>query len=312
MRPVSALRVAFAGTPEFALPTLEAIAASGHRLVAVFSQPDRGRGRGRRTTPSPVAARAQAMGLAVHKPPRFDDQAVGRLRDCGADVLVVVAYGLILPAAALAAPPHGAINVHASLLPRWRGAAPVARAIEAGDTATGVTIMQMDEGLDTGGVIDAHAVAIDWRDDAGSLAARLARIGAQRCVAVLDRMAGGRVAARPQQAAGACYARKLDKAEARIDWSADALAIARRIRAFSPWPVCWCEADGAMLRIHAARCTPIRDRAEPGSLRDDGRRVLVRCGDGWLELLRVQRAGGRAMDARDWRNGPGRDVRRLG
>ncbi len=308
--PGSRLRVAFAGTPAFAVKALDAIADSRHELVQVFTQPDRPAGRGRRLSPSPVAVRAGERGLPVARPERFDEMAHRQLRDCGADILVVVAYGLILPQTALDIPRLGAVNIHASLLPRWRGAAPIQRAIEAGDARTGVTIMQMDAGLDTGPILLSRAVEIGSDTTAGQLHDTLAALGATLVVEALDRLAAGQLPATPQ-AAGACYANKLNKQEARIRWQEPAAIIERRIRAFNPVPACWTLADGERLRVHAAALTGQPSDAEPGALREVDDRICVATGDQWLALRTLQRPGGRPVAAEDWWRNGGRRVQRL-
>jgi methionyl-tRNA formyltransferase len=299
-----ALRVVFAGTPEFAVPSLRAVA--GHsELLAVYTQPDRPAGRGRALTASPVKQAAQALGVPVLQPETLRDAAAQEaLRALAPDLLVVVAYGLILPKAVLEIPRYGCWNVHASLLPRWRGAAPIQRAIEAGDHETGVCLMQMARGLDTGPVLLRLTTPIAESDTGGSLHDRLAELGAQ---ALRDGLAllraGLRPLATPQADDGVSYAHKLDKAEARLDWAQPATALARKVRAFHPWPIAEAELDGERLRIHAALALPESSPAAPGSVVQAGREGIdIACGEGTLRLLTVQREGGKPLAARDYLN----------
>ena len=305
------MRIAFAGTPEFAVPPLAALQSSRHQLVGVLTQPDRPAGRGRKLATSAVKEFAMAHGVTVAQPATLRT-AEGRsaLASWQPDVLVVVAYGLILPTEALAVPRLGCINIHASLLPRWRGAAPVQRAILAGDALTGVTIMQMDAGLDTGPMLLRRELPISSTDDAQSLLASLAALGAPALLEVLDRLEAGTVVPQAQPAEGVGYAAKIDKAEARIDWRESALAIDRRIRAFRPWPVAETRFHGEQLRIHRAEVVVrglANSRGEvvaPGTilgLHDD--LLLVACGKDFLGIAELQRAGRRSMSAREFANG---------
>ncbi len=300
MATASGLAVVFAGTPAFALPSLEAIVASRHRVVAVFTQPDRPSGRGRALATGPVKARALELGLAVHQPETLKEAAVtSAVAALAPDVMVVVAYGLLLPSAILAAPRLGCLNVHASLLPRWRGAAPVARAIEAGDARTGVCIMRMEAGLDTGPVMLRRETPIGPHETAGELEARLAVEGGLAIVEALDLLAAGRAVFEPQDDADATWAAKLSKAEARLDWREPAALLARRVRALNPWPVAETTLDGAQLRIHEAEPEAGAGRGEvPGTiLRADAGGIAVLTGDGVLSLLRVQLPGRRVVAA---------------
>jgi methionyl-tRNA formyltransferase len=299
------LRVAFAGTPQFALPALAALASSPHRLVGVLTQPDRPSGRGRRTSPGPVKLAAQSYGLALAQPSSLrTEEGLAALRAWRPDVLVVVAYGLILPAAALELPPLGCINIHASLLPRWRGAAPIARAILAGDAQTGVTIMKMDAGLDTGPILLQRAVPIDRSATTGRLQEALASVGAGALLEALEQIAGGAAHPRPQPAEGATYAAKVEKAEALIDWGAGALDIERRVRAFDPWPVAETRSAGETLRIFAAHeLTNTLATAAAGTIiaaRRDG--IVVACGRGSLAITELQRAGRKRLSAAEFVN----------
>jgi len=296
------MRLVFAGTPEFAVPALRVAAATG-QLVGVYTQPDRPAGRGRQLTPSPVKVEANANNIPVFQPETLRDKdARAALAALEPDLMIVVAYGLILPPSVLAIPKSGCWNIHASLLPRWRGAAPIQRAIEAGDAETGVDLMQMEKGLDTGPVLLERRTPIGADETAGQLHDRLAELGAQVLREGLDRLrAGEPLASRPQAEDGVTYARKIDKAEARLDWSRPALELERRVRAFHPWPVCEAEVAGERLRVHAARALAIPHRAPPGTLLATTRDGIdIACGDGALRLLTVQREGGRAIPAASW------------
>ena len=295
----TSLAVVFAGTPDFAVPSLEAIAASRHRLAAVFTQPDRPSGRGRALIAGPVKERALALGLPLRQPDSLrEGDAAGAISSFNPDVMVVVAYGLLLPAAILAAPRLGCLNVHASLLPRWRGAAPVARAILAGDEMTGVCIMRMEEGLDTGPVMLCRQIAIGPRETAGELELRLAHEGAAALVAALDVLAAGRAEFEPQDQSAATYASKLTKAEARLDWRESAASLERRVRALNPRPVAETTLDGAQLRVHEAAVVATGRSAVPGTiLTADATGVVVMTGDGALALTRLQLPGRRIVTA---------------
>ncbi len=298
------LAVVFAGTPDFALPSLDAIAASRHRLVAVYTQPDRPAGRGRRLAASPVKQRALALGLPVMQPEAFRDSAAAvELSTHEPDVMVVVAYGLLLPPAILAVPRLGCLNVHASLLPRWRGAAPIARAIMAGDATTGVSIMRMEAGLDTGPLMRRSEFAIGARETAGELEMRLARAGASAMVAALDALAAGRASFEPQDPALATQAPKLGKSEARLDWRQPARVLERRIRAMNPRPVAETRLDGAQLRIFEADVVAAASGAVPGTiLRADAAGIVVMTGEHALALRRLQMPGRRAVTAAQFAN----------
>ena len=305
---MSPLRVVFAGTPDFAASSLAAVLDSEHEVVAVYTQPDRPAGRGRKLTPSPVKQLAQEHGLPVVQPASLkdaDDQA--ELAALNADVMVVVAYGLLLPQAVLDTPRLGCINVHASLLPRWRGAAPIQRAIEAGDSVSGVTIMQMDAGLDTGAMLYEVRTPITSRTTGGDLHDRLAIQGANALIHVLDNLDNGSLEATPQPEEGVTYAAKLSKAEAELDFSQPAEQLARKIRAFNPWPVAWCTLGNDRLRLLMASVEQgEQPPSPPGTLLEHGDDHLrIACGEQGQEVLcvsRAQRPGGKAMAVRDLLN----------
>ena len=303
----SRLRIVFAGTPDFAVPPLDALQEAGHALVAVYTQPDRPAGRGQALAASPVKRRALELGLRVEQPASLrSPEAAAALRTHDADLMVVVAYGLILPQSVLDLPRLGCWNIHASLLPRWRGAAPIQRAILAGDERTGITIMQMDAGLDTGPMLLVRETAIEPDDTGGSLHDRMAMLGAEAIVAAIDAFQRGQLQPRPQPAGGVTYADKLRKEEARIDWSEAAEAIARRVRAFNPWPVAETSWAGRQLRVWQAEplASPARQAdSPPGRVidaTDEG--IVVATGAGALRLTRVQLAGRRAVTAREFLN----------
>src|SRR5690606_15306981 len=298
------MRIVFAGTPEFAVPSLVA-AARRNEVVAVYTQPDRPAGRGRALTPSPVKRAAMERGIEVFQPESLKSQV---LRDALAalkpDLLVVVAYGLILPKSILSIPARGCWNVHASLLPRWRGAAPIQRAIEAGDTRTGACLMQMEAGLDTGPVLLSQPLDIGPEETGGQLHDRLAALGAQVLSDGLGLMrAGMRPVPKPQPAEGVTYAHKIDKAEAKLDWSQPATVLANKVRAFNPWPMAEAQVAGERLRIHAAVAIQAARDAAPGTLLAAGREGLdVACGEDALRIRTLQREGGKAITAADFLN----------
>jgi methionyl-tRNA formyltransferase len=300
------LKIIFAGTPEFAATALAALLTTSHQVLAVYTQPDRPAGRGRKLQLSPVKQLALQGGIEVRQPATLkdpDEQAA--LRELGADLMVVVAYGLLLPQAVLDAPRLGCINIHASVLPRWRGAAPIQRAILAGDHESGVTIMQMEAGLDTGPMLHTLKTPILRDDTGGSLHDRIAELGARALLESLDGIAEGSFIPQPQDDSLATYAGKLDKQEARIDWSRSALQIDRQVRAFNPWPVAQCDFQGRMMRIWQARSI---DRAMPGEARPgavlDANKagIDVATGDGVLRILELQMPGKRPLSAADFVN----------
>ena len=307
------LRIAFAGTPAFAVPSLEALLASEHDIAAVVTQPDRPAGRGRRLTAPPVKELAQAAGVAVLQPERLDAEALRAGVGQPLDALVVVAYGQRLDAELLGLPAWGAINVHASLLPRWRGAAPIARAILAGDGETGVSIMQMTAGLDAGPVLARAATPIGAAETAGALHDRLAGLGARALLDVLADPAGHFAAAEPQNPAAATHAAKLTRGEARIDWSDPAERIARAVRAFHPWPVAFTEFGDTTLRIHRAEALPAAAAAAPGTIVAAGSAGIdVAAGAGQLRLQEVQLAGRRTLPAAEFARARALPGERLG
>ena len=298
------LRIVFAGTPEFAVPSLRA-AAARNEVVAVYTQPDRPAGRGRQLSMSPVKVEALARGIPVFQPQDFKSpEARAQLAALQPDLMVVVAYGLILPSKVLAIPRLGCWNVHASLLPRWRGAAPIQRAIEAGDAVTGVCLMQMEKGLDTGPVLLSLSTPIGPEDTTPVLHDRLAELGAEVLGDGLGlARAGMRPVPQPQPAEGVTYARKLDKEESKLDFSRSAGELDRALRAFQPWPGGEAMIEGERLRIHAARALPLEHRQAPGTVLSANREGMdIACGQGALRLLRVQREGGRPISIGDYLN----------
>jgi methionyl-tRNA formyltransferase len=297
------MRIIFAGTPEFSVPALQALVAAGHEVVAVYTQPDRQAGRGRKTRPGPVKQCAQEHDLVIEQPATLKD-ASEQIKACAADVMVVVAYGLLLPPKILEIPVYGCLNIHASLLPRWRGAAPIHRAIEAGDKETGITIMQMDAGLDTGDILAKYPVNIEQTDTGQLLHDRLAETGAAAITEVQSKLAHCQKNADPQQQEASSYARKISKDEGHIDWSEDCEVIERRIRAFNPWPGTQTCYNDIKLRLSQAECIPKDSEANPGTiLSADRSGILIACGKGVLRINKLQRPGGKALSAADFLNG---------
>jgi len=306
------LRLVFAGTPDFAATALKSLLQTDHQVVAVYSQPDRPSGRGRKLVPGPVKQVALSAGIPVFQPRTLKTtEAQEELRALNADVMIVAAYGLILPPQVLAIPRYGCLNIHASLLPCWRGAAPVQRAIAAGDRQTGITIMQMDAGLDTGPMLLKTTTAIEESDTGGSLHDRLADMGAQAIVEALDRLEQGTLIAEPQNDDKACYASKLSKEEGRIDWTLDASSINRTIRAFNPWPGTYTDAGAQRIRIHQAEVIETsgdRRSHNPGTVVGRSREGIdIACGLDLLRITRLQLAGSRPQSADDLING-GRNI----
>ena len=294
----SDMRIVFMGTPEFSVPVLDALVAAGHEIACVYCQPPRPAGRGKKDRPTPVHARALELGLDVRHPVSLKGaEAQAEFAALKADVAVVVAYGLILPQAVLNAPAKGCLNIHASLLPRWRGAAPIHRAIMAGDAQTGVCIMQMEAGLDTGPVLLRKALEIGAEETTSGLHDRLSELGARLIVEALARLDDLTPEVQPDE--GVTYASKIDKAEARVDWSRSAEEVDRLIRGLSPFPGAWCEVDGQRVKLLASRLGS--GTGAPGQVLDDA--LTVACGTGAVQLLRLQRAGKGAQDAGEFLRG---------
>ena len=292
------MRIVFMGTPDFSVPILDALVAAGHEVACVYSQPPRPAGRGKKERPSPVHAKALELGLSVRHPVSLKaDAEQAEFAGLNADVAIVVAYGLILPQAILDAPARGCLNIHASLLPRWRGAAPIHRAIMAGDAETGVCIMQMEAGLDTGPVFLRRALAIGSEETTGGLHDRLSDLGAEAIVAALASL--NTLTAVAQPAVGVTYASKIDKAEAKIDWQGKAVDIDRQIRGLSPFPGAWIEWNGTRLKLLASCLSG--GEGTPGRVLNDA--LTVACGTGAVRVLRVQRAGKGAQDAAEFLRG---------
>lgn len=294
------MRIAFMGTPDFSVPAFDALREAGHEIACVYTQPPRPAGRGQKERTSPVQLAAEAAGIEVRTPVSLKDaDAQADFAALDLDAAVVVAYGLILPAPILEAPRRGCINIHASLLPRWRGAAPIQRALLAGDTETGVTIMQMDEGLDTGPELLREPVEITEDMNAGGLHDALSELGGRLIVDALAGLEDGSVKPTPQIEDGVTYAHKLERGEERIDWSRSAAEVARHVRGFAPWPGAWFEYDGDRIKVLATEVTA--GSGKSGAVLDDA--LTVACGTGAIRLLRVQRAGRAAMEAEAYLRG---------
>ena len=286
------MRIIFMGTPDFSVPVLQALVDAGHDVAGVYCQPPRPAGRGKKDRPSPVQVRAEALGLQVRHPTSLRDaDEIAALAALGADVAVVVAYGLILPQAVLDAPKYGCLNIHASLLPRWRGAAPIHRAIMAGDAETGVCIMQMEAGLDTGPVMTREALAIGAQETTGELHDRLSVMGARL---IVDTLQGLPMKAEPQPDEGVTYAAKIDKAEARVDWAKPAEDVDRLIRSLSPFPGAWCDVAGERVKLLGSKLAD--GSGGPGDVLDG---FTIACGAGAVEVTQVQRAGKKPMPAHE-------------
>jgi len=311
------VRLVFAGTPDFAATALKALIADGHTIVGVYSQPDRPAGRGRKLQPSPVKQVALDHEIPVFQPETLKTpEAQKQLADLNPDVMIVAAYGLILPKAVLDIPTHGCLNIHASLLPRWRGAAPIQRAIAAGDDETGITIMQMDEGLDTGAMLLKSLTAIDDSDTGGSLHDRLAELGGNAIIKALELLQKSELTGEPQNDELACYASKLSKTEGHIDWATDATVIERLVRAFNPWPGTYTDLGDQRIRIHEARALVTTSDGLPGTvIQRDREGIDIACGNGTLRITRLQLPGSRAQSVNDLINGgkellmPGQELR---
>lgn len=292
------MRIIFMGTPDFSVPVLDALVDAGHEIAAVYCQPPRPAGRGKKDRPTPVHARAEVLGLQVRHPVSLKSpEAQAAFAALQADVAVVVAYGLILPQAILDAPARGCLNIHASLLPRWRGAAPIHRAIMAGDAETGVCIMQMEAGLDTGPVLLREATPIGETETTAQLHDRLSALGAAAVVQALAQLDG--LTPEPQPEDGVTYAHKIDKAEAALDWSRDAVAVDRQIRGLSPFPGAWFEHEGVRIKVLGSRLAEGQGAA--GEVLDDA--LTVACGTGAVQLTRLQKAGRGAQDATEFLRG---------
>ena len=302
------LKIIFAGTPDFSVPALEALIQSEHQVIAVYSQPDRPAGRGRKLTASPVKQKALAESIAVFQPDNLKDTTVQQqLAALNADIMIVVAYGLILPEIVLNTPKYGCLNIHASLLPRWRGAAPIQRAIEQGDPETGVTIMQMDKGLDTGDMLAVLATEIQPEDTSQTLHDRLSKLGSIALLQTLNEVQTGALQPIKQDNKDVIYAEKLSKAEAQLDWSQDAQILVRKIQAFNPWPVAFTQFKGKPLRIWQAKLlsndlnNPAKTLKSPGVvLNIDKNGFEVATGNGIIQLTLVQPSGKKAMSAYDF------------
>ena len=293
----TSMRLVFMGTPEFSVPALDAVFEAGHEVAAVYTRAPRPAGRGMKARPCPVQVRAKTLGLPVHTPGGFQSAEIcDSFRAHDADAAVVVAYGLILPETILATPRLGCLNIHASLLPRWRGAAPIHRAVMSGDSETGISIMAVDTGLDTGPLLLREAIPIKPDDTAGRLHDRLAQLGARLIVEALDGIDG--FVPTPQPKDGASYARKVDKAETRIDWSRRAVEIDRHIRGLSPFPGAWCEVHGERTKLLNSRL--IDGSGEPG---DHLGGCRIACGTGAIEVTEVQRVGRKPVSANDFLRG---------
>jgi methionyl-tRNA formyltransferase len=301
---MSSLNLVFAGTPAFAVPALDALLAAGHRIAAVYTQPDRPAGRGQRMVQSAVKERALSAGLQIEQPASLRlESEIERLASFKPDAMIVVAYGQILPQTLLDVPRLGCINIHGSLLPRWRGAAPIQRALLAGDTVTGINIMRMEAGLDTGPVFAAATTSIGPRDTAATLHDRLAQLGASTLIESLPRYASGELRALPQHDAGITYAKKLRKEEAFLDWRLPAVDLDRLIRGFNPWPIAETRWQGQQLRIWEALPLEESHSSSPGTVLRADNGLVVACGAGTLCLQRVQLAGRKQIAASEFARG---------
>ena len=297
------LRIIFAGTPDFAARHLQALIDSEHQIVGVYSQPDRPAGRGKKLKASEVKELALQHDLPVFQPASLkSDDALSELSSLNADIMIVVAYGLLLPKAILEVPRLGCLNVHGSILPRWRGAAPIQRAIWAGDKETGVTIMQMDEGLDTGDMLHISRCPIDTTETSASLYTKLADLGPAALIDTIAKLANGEITPQVQDDAQANYAKKLSKEEANIDWNMDAVQIERNIRSFNPWPVCFTQMSGNTVKIYQANM--VEQQGNPGTvLQSDKHGIVIACGTNALNITQLQPQGKKPMAITDFLNG---------
>ena len=301
------MRLVFMGTPDFSVPALKALHNAGHEIVAVYTQPPRPAGRGHKVHPSPVHLTAEELQIPVHTPERFQKDDVQTLQSHQADIAVVVAYGLILPLPVLKKFPYGCVNIHASLLPRWRGAAPIQRCIEAGDVKSGITIMQMEEGLDTGPMLLTKEVPLNPSTTGGRLHDELSAMGAPLIVEALEQLESHQLKPITQNHVQATYARKLSSEEGRILWSQSAQEIEQRLRAFTPWPGNWCLFEGERLKIITAHVTqnPLEissTKTQPGQVIST-KPFIISCGKGFLTIDRLQKSGKKPMDSEDFMNG---------
>jgi len=308
------MKIIFAGTPDFAVPALQVLLKSGHEICAVYTQPDRPAGRGRTLRPSPIKTLALSENVPVYQPESFKAEAdIAQLRALQADLMVVVAYGLILPQAVIDTPRLGCINIHGSLLPRWRGAAPIHRALMAGDSETGITIMRIIKQLDAGDMLHKEYLSIQATDTASDLHDKLAQLGAVGLEKVIGQIVAGTVQAQPQQEALVTYAHKLEKTEAMLDWSKSALELDRQIRGLNPWPVAQTLYQGEVLRIWRAEVlTQTGNKLEAGQVLDSGKTFDVGTGAGMLRLLEVQLPGGKRIESKAFLNAHSVDGIRLG
>lgn len=298
----SALNIVFAGTPEFATTALQALLQSEHRVIAVYTQPDRPAGRGRRVRPGPVKALATKAGLAVRQPERFDEAECTHLAGLGADVMLVFAYGLLLPTLALELPRLGCINIHTSLLPRWRGAAPIQHTLLAGDQETGISFMRMVEALDAGPVVHQKRCQIRTKETAASLRAHLVQLACAELAGVLDGLACGKFKPEPQDSGGVCFASKIHKNEARIDWQESTIRIERKVRAFNDWPVAYSFLGEQRVRIWEAQSLARKADGPPGTVLETRNGIEVATGEGVLGIDRLQLPGGKPLSAHDFIN----------
>jgi len=302
-------RIVFMGTPDFAVPVLEALIQTSHALVGVFTRADQPAGRGNQLQASPIKQLALAHHLPIFQPPTLrKPEFVAPLRELAPDVIIVAAYGLILPPDVLAIPPRGCINTHASLLPRHRGAAPIAAAILAGDAETGITLMQMDAGLDTGAILATRAIAIADDDTTGTLTAKLARIAADLMSETLPHILAGNITLQPQDESRATVFKSIKKEAGRIDWTGPAIELARRVRAFNPWPSTFTFWNGVQLKILRAHPVASNKHAEPGTVIQRGKDIAIATGEGLLVLQEIQLAGKKAMSAEEFVRGQGKFI----